>query len=232
VLFFVQHAIKDFLQNENENETKTKTMSAPGSPSKDYRFEDTSEKVSARKSKGFKKIAGILTGTSRKERKAQKVAAQAAGKKTTIDDDAATVYGVNVEDRSLASRKSAASKDSTGKTYILKVVLLLMDPKTRRFELLQLEFDSVKALVSDILAQISVSVTEEVLRQQTYHAVCGSDGVEKGSKTLLSTFCSGNDVLVAVSKGVKAKECARLAKPILCDTKVVGMVSDFFHSLL
>ena len=99
-----------------------------------------------------------------------------------------------------------------------------MDPKTRRFELLQLEFDSMKALVSDVLAQIPVSVTEDVLRKQTYTGICGADGVEMSSYKLLSKFCKGNEVLVAIPTNVPASECARLARPILGDDKVVAMV--------
>ena len=84
-----------------------------------------------------------------------------------------------------------------------------MDPDTRRFELLQLEFDSLRALVSDVLAQISVSVTEEALRLQTYTGITGRDGIEMTSSNLLAAFCKGNEVLVAIPDGVTAKTCAR-----------------------
>jgi len=111
---------------------------------------------------------------------------------------------------------------------MLKVVLLLMDPETRRFELLQLEFDSDKALVSDVLTQIPVAVTEEVLKQQRYVGISGSSGTQMNSAVLLSEFCKGNDVLVAVPDGVPAVECARLARPILNDDKVIKMVCRLF----
>jgi hypothetical protein len=106
----------------------------------------------------------------------------------------------------------------------LKVVLLLMDLKTCRFELLQLEFDSSKALVSDVLAQIPVSCTDDTLRKQAYSGVCGHVDQEMTSDKLLATFCHGNDVLVAIPTGLSAKECARLAKTILGDVKVGAMV--------
>jgi hypothetical protein len=121
------------------------------------------------------------------------------------------------------------SSDQFKKPYLLKVVLLLMDPQTRRFELLQLEFDSLKALVSDVLAQIPVSVTEDALRKQTYSGVCGHAGQEMTSDKLLATFCHGNDVLVAIPSGLTAKECARLAKPILGDVKVGAMVRHWIN---
>jgi hypothetical protein len=161
-------------------------------------------------------------------------------------DDQSTVYGVDVDDRSIHTRDTI---DTTGeddpllgpnsnlptsvnsvsdykKPYLLKVVLLLMDPKTRRFELLQLEFDSLKALVSDVLNQIPVSVTEESLRKQKYTGICSKSAMVMTPEKLLATFCHGNDVLVAVPDGVTAQECTRLAKPILGDTKVMSMVGS------
>jgi hypothetical protein len=118
------------------------------------------------------------------------------------------------------------SSDQFETPYLLKlkVVLLLIDPKTCRFELLQLEFDSLKALVSDVLAQIPVACTDNTLRKQAYSGVCGRAGQDITSDKLLATFCHGNDVLVAIPTGLSAKECARLAKPILGDIKVGAMV--------
>lgn len=107
----------------------------------------------------------------------------------------------------------------------LQVVLLLMDPKTRRFELLQLEFDSDKAVVADVVSQISLSATEESLRTQKYSGVASRDGKSKKTTVLLADFCSANDVILAIPSGMTAAECAKLATPILGDTKVTAMVS-------
>jgi len=208
--------------------------------------------VSVKKSKSFKRIRGLLKGDkSRKARKAAAAAANINNKSTENStppdaDDLSTIYGVDVEDRSVMTQQNflkggsdnVAGAGIGGETkgdppteggkkqqaYILKVVLLLMDPETRRFELLQLEFDSLKALVSDVLAQIPVSVTEEALRLQKYTGIAGKDGLEMAPSKLLADFCSGNEVLVAIPEGVPAKECARLARPILSDEKVVNMV--------
>jgi hypothetical protein len=100
-----------------------------------------------------------------------------------------------------------------------------MDPATRRFELLQLEFDSMKAIVSDVLAQIPLSVTEKSLRFQVYTGIVGQSGKELTSSQLLSGFCKGNDILVAIPQGYSASDSARLAHPILGDSRVDRMVS-------
>jgi hypothetical protein len=148
--------------------------------------------------------------------------------------DQANMRGPNKsEEEAMEGHEAFFKSDQFKKPYLLKVVLLLMDPQTRRFELLQLEFDSLKALVSDVLAQIPVSVTEDVLRKQGYSGVCGHAGQEMTSDKLLATFCNGNDVLVAIPTGFSAKECARLAKPILGDVQVGAMVRHWItiHSI-
>lgn len=189
-----------------------------------------------KKAKSFKRIRGFLRGD--KKKKAAKAAAAAASNNSSKSDEESTVYGVDVDDRSATSRQTTDSAKKSArdaaakkleetnnkKAYLLKVVLLLMDPETRRFELLQLEFDSLKALVSDVLSQIPVSVTEEALRKQKYTGICGSDGKEMMPNKLLADFCRGNEVLVAIPDTVAAKECARLARPILSDEKVIAMV--------
>ena len=214
---------------------------------------DGSEPVLAvKKSKSFKRIRGLLKGDSRKNRKSRsKASSEAAGannynnsrNESPEADELSTIYAVDVEERSVMAQESflrgnnnTSAEDSktdsapadSKRAYILKVVLLLMDPETRRFELLQLEFDSLKALVSDVLAQIPVSVTEEALRVQKYTGIAGKDGIEMAPSSLLASFCKGNEVLVAIPEGVPSKECARLARPILSDDKVVKMVSIVF----
>lgn len=191
----------------------------------------------------FKKIKGFLRGESKKSKGGSKTQTppdtptSPPAPKKDDDDASSTVYNVDVDDRSIASNSTAPRTDTSLlgseseallglKRSMLKVVLLLMDPMTRRFELLQLEFDSEKALVSDVLAQIPLSVTEPSLRTQTFEGIVGKDGQEMTHHQLLAEKVSGNEVLVAVPKGSNAKDCSRLARPILGDDKVVTMVSS------
>lgn len=100
-----------------------------------------------------------------------------------------------------------------------------MDPTSRRFELLQLEFDSNKAMVSDVLRQIQCSATEKTLRDTSYHGVCDQFGMEMIASMKLSKFCNGNDVVMAMPKGMTGKDTAKLAGPILGDPKVEDMLA-------
>jgi len=109
----------------------------------------------------------------------------------------------------------------------LQLVMLLMDPKSRRFELLQLEFDSDKARVSDVIAQIPLSVTEETLKTLAFAGVIDASGKVMTGDVRLVDFCKGKTVLAAVPEGVAAKDCVKLARPIICDKQVDKMVSFF-----
>lgn len=208
-----------------------------------------------KKKKGrIKRLSGLITGESRREKKARKAAERAAaGKPPLLDsqDDEESVYGIAIDDVSQATemvggsgtprapsgllgktedKESATEEELTflspKPTPALQVILLLMDPNTRRFELLQLEFDSNKALVSDVIAQIPLSVTEEQLRLQNYNGVCDRSGVEMIKSMRLSEFCKTNEVILAIPDNMAAKECARLARPILADEGVISMVSQ------
>lgn len=148
-----------------------------------------------------------------------------SGRDSQNENDTAINESHQAEKEAEVQKAFLKNGSEAKKPYMLKIALLLVDAKTRRFELLQLEFDSDKALVSDALSQIPIHVTEKVLSSQTYTGVCGASGIERKRSVPLFDFCKGNDVLVAIPSGTSAEECARLAKPILSDEKVIGMLS-------
>lgn len=194
-------------------------------------------------SKKSKSLMGSLVSKKKKapvpdlsfEEAASKIASKPARSPGRPGAEEETVYGVVLDKDSKAlpaaatptrpAPAKAASPKAAAPGSPLQVVLLLMDPKTRRFELLQLEFDSDKAVVADVLSQIALSATEESLRTQTYTGVADRTGAAKSAKDLLSAFCQANDVILAIPKGMKASECSKLARPILGDPKVNTMVS-------
>mmetsp|Transcript_34208 Transcript_34208/g.50293 ORF Transcript_34208/g.50293 Transcript_34208/m.50293 type:complete len:620 (-) Transcript_34208:458-2317(-) len=144
-------------------------------------------------------------------------------------DEEETVYNVVVDTKeasTVPSVNTTQSKEDGGKGKIL-VVLLLIEPASRRFELLQLEFDPIKALVQDILAQIPVSVTEEILRAQEYTGICNGKGEEMSDGSKLKEFLKGGstmEIALAIPKGRNGKECAILAEPVLTDPEVMTMI--------
>lgn len=173
-------------------------------------------------SKSSKK--SFLGKVLKKKSKSSKGKGKSSRETSQNENDTAMINDSQEVDKQSEVQK-AFLKQEAKKPYMLKIALLLVDAKTRRFELLQLEFDSDKALVSDALSQIPIHVTEKVLSSQTYTGVCGATGIERKRSVPLFDFCKGNDVLVAIPSGTSAEECARLAKPILSDEKVIGMLS-------
>lgn len=141
------------------------------------------------------------------------------------EEDADVSFKENKDAAPKSSAKKQKPAPAAAAAPSLQVVLLLMDPTTRRFELLQLEFDSDKAKVSDILSQIPVSVTEEAIKKQQYRGVMDRDSAERGESARLSSFCKGKEVLVALPKGLSVEDCTKLARPILGDDKVINMLN-------
>eukprot|EP00526_Cylindrotheca_closterium_P013969 CAMPEP_0113624820 /NCGR_PEP_ID=MMETSP0017_2-20120614/12807_1 /TAXON_ID=2856 /ORGANISM="Cylindrotheca closterium" /LENGTH=344 /DNA_ID=CAMNT_0000534887 /DNA_START=201 /DNA_END=1235 /DNA_ORIENTATION=- /assembly_acc=CAM_ASM_000147 len=154
----------------------------------------------------------MMKGLTRKKKKSS----------SSVSDAMSTAVSVQADEMSAMSVPVSGAKR---KPVTLQLVLLLMDPSTRRFELLQLEFDSDKARVSDIIAQIPISVTEQSIRSQQYEGVVDASGTIMSESVRLVDFCSGRTVLVALPKGLTVKECVRLARPILCDSQVQKMLS-------
>jgi hypothetical protein len=174
------------------------------------------------------KIKKMMKGLTRKKTKKSSA---------SVSDNMSTAVSVQAEEMSAFSAPAATTnmitptspEETKEKAMTLQLVLLLMDPTTRRFELLQLEFDSDKARVSDIIAQIPISVTESSIKNQQYEGVVDESGKTMNEFVRLIDFCKGKTVLVALPKGITVKECVRLARPILCDKQVEKMVSLLYR---
>lgn len=160
-----------------------------------------------------------------------------------VDNKASTPIETETRSSSIKITKEGASPaqaapvaaPSKNASPPLLVVLLLMDSKTRRFELIQLAFDAELATVKDVLGQISSSATEQALKTQVYENVCSVNGTEPiGKEILLKTCfktldCRQENILLAVPTGMDVPGCRKLAVPILNDPKVKAMVSFIFY---
>lgn len=175
------------------------------------------------------------TVNTKKKKKSlfKRIAKGISTKKKKKHPDDASVMGVSVSN-SVAGSVVANNAPNSVLTTItasppIQVILLLMDPDSRRFELLQLEFDATKALVSDVLLQVEQSATETALRDMKYAGICDRTGMEMIASCKLLMFCSPgkNEIVLAMPRGMDGRETAKLATPILEDEKVVEMVSLF-----
>lgn len=128
--------------------------------------------------------------------------------------------------------------------YSLDLVVLLMHPVSHRFELLQLEFDEAsKAKISDLLAQIPLSVTENCLKDQLYDGILNQDSADPSSPLLLKStklidafgrkLSKPDDsakpaikmVLVARPQGLSNEEALKMAKPIFTNKDISSMLA-------
>ena len=196
----------------------------------------------SKKNKRFGSFKGLVNKRKSKNKKNQSQSAsasqasspsrprpQSSNTNRNRDKDDSTVYSVAFDATTTAS--IPASDNASAKTTPLgepvHVILLLMDPQTRRFELLQLEFDSATAKVSDITDQIVISATEPSLIIQTFETLTDLRGVELVPNKYIAEYVDSAGVIVAVPSSTKdrGKAVAAMATPILTNPKVHTMVS-------
>jgi len=215
--------------------------------------------LSSAKKKSSRSFRGLVTGKSKRDKKKAKEEAASQSQKDLmnrlsvpdtkvmppkgtdvfvsakliVDNEEETVYGAEFDEASRAAAtvtsETVQESESEPVGDPIAIVLLLMDPKTRRFELLQLEFDTTKATVSDILQQIPISATEESLRTQSFEIVCDIEGLEYDHDKSLSHYLDDNAVIITVPKSNHAngpEHAAKMARPILRDPKVQEMLKS------
>jgi len=133
----------------------------------------------------------------------------------TFDDGAAYVNELD----EVSQVPSPQIKESERVT----IVLLLIDPMSRRFQLLLLEFDTTKLTVADILRQIPyLPATDKSLRSQTFDYMCDIEGLEYEYDMRISNYVEGSTVIIAVPKAdTKGSEhISNMAKLILHRSKI------------
>lgn len=189
---------------------------------------NSQQETKRKKNRKFK-FKGVFRRKSKKKESSTKPV------RTTEEDhgDDSSVYSVNVETSSKISASQSAFDTSEVTTPIIgdpiHVILLVMDPKMRLFELLQLEFDSASAKVADIFAQIAKSATEPSLKSHTYEMLVDLNGDEMlHSKSLAEYFDSAGIVIAVPSTTVESgPTIAKMANPILTNPRVHTMVSVY-----
>jgi len=149
---------------------------------------------------------------------------------------------------SRSNRKSASNAVGNSKNKLLsssrrkqdtnsyKIFLLLLQPKLKTFELIQLIYSPNDTTIGDIIAMIPENATEPALGSQTYTGLCrpkteeeivdhellaseprANTGVDSAKITL-------GEILVAVPDGYNGADVAVLAKQILSNPKIVKLL--------
>ena len=200
-----------------EKETDSSSKARPRSRSRVRRVKNGEEQPMS------SRLKKIIRGIGRKSTRSLGDAASVA----STTPAPSTVVSVQPEvHKSNESSPAKTVLDTDLDHTSLQLVLLLLDPVSRRFELLQLEFDSLRARVVDVIAQVPISVTDDAIRNQKYEGVISDNSELMDPSIRLSDFCKEKQVLVALPTGISIKDCIRLARPILSNAQVVEMVSS------
>mmetsp|Transcript_10265 Transcript_10265/g.30081 ORF Transcript_10265/g.30081 Transcript_10265/m.30081 type:complete len:593 (-) Transcript_10265:66-1844(-) len=149
---------------------------------------------------------------------------------------------------SSSKRRSSGSEGGSSKSKLLssslrkhdpnscKIFILLLQPKLKTFELIQLIYSSNDTTVGNIIAMIPENATEPALGSQKYVGLCrpkteeeildhdilaseprATTGVESAKITM-------GEILVAIPDGYSGADVAILAKQILSNPKIVKLL--------
>ena len=115
-----------------------------------------------------------------------------------------------------------------------KIFLLLLQPESKIFELIQLIYNPNDTAVGDIIKMIPGNATEDALGSQEYIGLCRPKTQEEMlDKELLaseatpgveSARISLGEILVAIPEGYTAKQVASLSKQILSNPKIIKLL--------
>lgn len=116
-----------------------------------------------------------------------------------------------------------------------RVLILLMDPPSKQYELTSIVFPYYSKLpgfeekptqLQELIPLIAGAASHEPLKKQTYIGFTRpSTGVEMLNTLSISDYVIKKDeVLAAIPEGYLAKECAKFAKPILEDPRLVRLL--------
>ena len=145
-------------------------------------------------------------------------------------------------------RKSTSNVVGNSKTKLLngsrrkqdpnsyKIFLLLLQPKLKTFELIQLIYSPTDTTIGDIIAMIPDNATEAALGSQTYTGLCRPKTEEeivdhellasepRASTSVDSAKITLGEILVAIPEGYNGADVAVLAKQILSNPKIVKLL--------
>lgn len=115
-----------------------------------------------------------------------------------------------------------------------KIFLLLLQPKLKTFELIQLIYSPNDTTIGEILRMIPENATEPALGTQTYNGLCRPKTQEEildhellaseSNSSVVSAKITLGEILVAIPEGYTGADVAVLAKQILGNPKIVKLL--------
>jgi len=120
-----------------------------------------------------------------------------------------------------------------------KIFVLVMQPSSRSFEIISMEYNSLNSTIADLLNLIPTNCSEQSLGCHTYTGFCRPRKSNLASEVLtdFSMKASGSnrdgtcarilcgEILVAIPEGLTCKECQKISKRILKSPQIVKLLS-------
>jgi hypothetical protein len=130
----------------------------------------------------------------------------------------------------IVSAPSTSTPAPVARDEAFKVFLLLIQPKSKIFEIIQVFYSPRHTTVRNILEMIPLNATEPALGSQEYSSLCRpKDGKPIDIDVMASSKSGDNkecarivkgELLVAIPNGYSGSLCARISTPILSNPKV------------
>lgn len=137
--------------------------------------------------------------------------------------------------KKLLSSSSSSRRKQDPNSY--KIFLLLLQPKLKTFELIQLIYSPNDTTIGDIIAMIPENATESALGSQTYTGLCRPKTEEeivdhellaseplRANTSVASAKITLGEILVAIPVEYNGADVAVLAKQILSNPKIVKLL--------
>mmetsp|Transcript_6339 Transcript_6339/g.15704 ORF Transcript_6339/g.15704 Transcript_6339/m.15704 type:complete len:594 (+) Transcript_6339:189-1970(+) len=140
----------------------------------------------------------------------------------------------NVVGNSKTKTLSGSRRKQDSNSY--KIFLLLLQPKLKTFELIQLIYSPTDTTIGDIISMIPDNATEAALGSQTYTGLCRPKTEEeivdhellasepRANTSVDSAKITLGEILVAIPYGYNGADVAVLAKQILSNPKIVKLL--------
>lgn len=149
--------------------------------------------------------------------------------KKSMSTKAAASYKTTKTRPNIISTSSASKAAPVVVDEQLKVFLLLIQPQSKIFEIIQVFYSPSQATVRNLIELIPLNATEPALGAQEYAGLCRpKDGIPISVNMMASSNIEDKncarivrgEILVAIPKGYSGPLCARISSPILSNPKV------------
>lgn len=137
-------------------------------------------------------------------------------------------FSENGDAANSANNNSSPSFAHASPDHSFRVIVVLLNPRTRKFELIHVYYDNESAMVRDILERTPENATYGPLRRQKYVGLCRPNT----NRELINSFMTkdydivNDEILIAVPQGYTAQQCSSYARPILTNDRLVRMIQD------